>query len=91
MHVSLTDEQANQLVALLGSLERWNRRINLTAIRKKEDMVSGHVLDSLAVLPFLHGDSVLDIGTGAGFPGFTPRRQPCTQTNRTFPGPPGRG
>ena len=70
MRVSLTDGQANQLVALIESLERWNRRINLTAIRKKEDMVSGHVLDSLAVRPFLHGDSVLDIGTGAGFPGL---------------------
>ena len=59
-----------RLAVLLKELERWNRRINLTAIRDIGEMVSGHVLDSLAVRPALRGRAALDIGTGAGFPGL---------------------
>ncbi len=58
------------LATLIGELTRWNARINLTAIRDPEAMVSGHILDSLAVRPLLQGRRVLDIGTGAGFPGL---------------------
>jgi 16S rRNA (guanine527-N7)-methyltransferase len=49
---------------------RWNRRVNLTAIREPGEMIAGHLLDSLSVRPHLHGKSVLDVGTGAGFPGL---------------------
>jgi len=62
--------QAERLARLLTELERWNRRINLTAVRDPADMVALHVLDSLAVRPYLRGPRVLDIGTGAGFPGL---------------------
>lgn len=68
--MSLTDEQGERLAWLLAELERWNRKINLTAIRKIEEMVSGHVLDSLSIRPMLRGARILDIGTGAGFPGL---------------------
>jgi len=63
-------DQVARLTVLLTELERWNRRINLTAIRDLNEMVSGHILDSLAVRPMLRGPAVLDIGTGAGFPGL---------------------
>ena len=55
---------------LLTELERWNRRINLTSVRDREEMVVLHLLDSLAVRPFLKGYRILDVGTGAGFPGL---------------------
>ncbi len=58
------------LAALVGELEHWNRRINLTAIRDTRDIVAAHILDSLAVRPLLRGHRVLDVGTGAGFPGL---------------------
>ena len=67
---ALTEQQLEKLARLLAELERWNRRVNLTAIREPAGMVSGHILDSLAVRPFLRGDTVLDIGTGPGFPGL---------------------
>lgn len=67
---TVPEESAEQLATLIEELERWGRRINLTAIREPRAMVSGHVLDSLAVRPFLHGSTVIDIGTGAGFPGL---------------------
>jgi 16S rRNA (guanine527-N7)-methyltransferase len=70
MGQSLPSGAADQLATLLVELERWNRRINLTAIRDVDEMVAAHVLDSLAVRPFLKGSRVIDIGTGAGFPGL---------------------
>jgi 16S rRNA (guanine527-N7)-methyltransferase len=55
---------------LLDELERWNRKVNLTAIRDRDEMVTVHIEDSLAARPLLHGIRILDIGTGAGFPGL---------------------
>ena len=58
------------LARLLAELEHWNARMNLTAIRDRAAMIPGHILDSLAVRPLLEGSRVLDVGTGAGFPGL---------------------
>lgn len=58
------------MAALLAELEKWNRRVNLTAIREPGDMVTAHLLDSLVARPLLEGRTVLDAGTGAGFPGL---------------------
>jgi 16S rRNA (guanine527-N7)-methyltransferase len=65
-----TDTQIGQLLAFIKLLAKWNKAYNLTAIRKLEDMVSLHLLDSLAILPYVHGQRVIDIGTGAGLPGI---------------------
>jgi 16S rRNA (guanine527-N7)-methyltransferase len=70
MEVTLTERDAERLLQLLDELERWNRTYNLTAITKREDMVTHHLLDSLAIHADLHGSSVADVGTGAGFPGL---------------------
>ena len=51
-------------------LTKWNRAYNLTGVRDKERMIHVHVLDSLAVLPYIRGEQCLDVGTGAGLPGF---------------------
>ncbi|MEQ9561706.1 MAG: 16S rRNA (guanine(527)-N(7))-methyltransferase RsmG [Woeseiaceae bacterium] len=67
---TLPEGGIEKLARLLSELSRWAKRINLTAIRDEREMVSGHVLDSLSVRPWLHGGSVIDIGTGAGFPGL---------------------
>lgn len=66
----LADERIEKLARLLIELERWNSRMNLTAIRDGEKMVRDHILDSLAVRPLIYGKSLIDIGTGAGFPGL---------------------
>jgi 16S rRNA (guanine527-N7)-methyltransferase len=68
--VPLSQADAERLVHLLDELERWNHTYNLTAIRKREDMLTHHLLDSLSVHPDLHGVAVADVGTGAGFPGL---------------------
>lgn len=63
-------EQRRQLLALVGLLHKWNRAYNLTAIRAPEEMVSRHLLDSAAVLPFVAGPTLLDVGSGPGLPGL---------------------
>jgi 16S rRNA (guanine527-N7)-methyltransferase len=59
-----------KLVKYLQLLQKWNKVYNLTAIRDVEQMVSHHLLDSLAVIPHLWPDNWLDVGCGAGLPGL---------------------
>jgi len=70
MGVELTERDASRLQQLLDQLEKWNRTYNLTAITKRADMVTHHLLDSLAIHSDLNGTAIADVGTGAGFPGL---------------------
>jgi len=66
----LSDESVQKCAQLLCELDRWGSRMNLTSIREADAMVSGHVLDSLALRPLISDKTLIDIGTGAGFPGL---------------------
>jgi 16S rRNA (guanine527-N7)-methyltransferase len=68
--IELTDEQQLKLVQHLDLLDDWNTRMNLTAIRERPQQITKHLLDSLTVLPWLRGERIADIGSGAGFPGI---------------------
>jgi 16S rRNA (guanine527-N7)-methyltransferase len=70
MGVALDEAQSVRLLRLLDELAHWNRTYSLTAITRRESMISAHLLDSLAAQPDLHGTLIADVGTGAGFPGL---------------------
>ncbi|MFW5450340.1 MAG: 16S rRNA (guanine(527)-N(7))-methyltransferase RsmG [Methylophagaceae bacterium] len=68
--VDLSVDQIVQLMSYVQLLAKWNKTYNLTSVREPADMISRHILDSLAILPYLTGNSLLDVGTGAGLPGI---------------------
>ncbi len=70
MRIRLGPDQIKQLGRHVDLLLKWNKSVNLTAITDPDEVAEKHVLDSLAVVPVLPSGSLLDAGTGAGFPGI---------------------
>lgn len=68
--LALAPAQQHDLIRLIGLLKKWNSTYNLTAIRDPQAMLVQHVLDALAILPWLGTGDVLDVGSGAGIPGL---------------------
>jgi 16S rRNA (guanine527-N7)-methyltransferase len=79
LRLDLSDQQVLQLLDYLGLIEKWTKVYNLTAVRDPAEMVTHHLLDSLAVIVPLRqhlqkaglerGSRLLDVGSGAGLPG----------------------
>ena len=73
--LNLDDAQQKQLLAYLALLGKWNRVYNLTAVRDPQEMLTHHILDSLALVPPLRQHTqgrplrLLDVGSGGGLPG----------------------
>ncbi|MDD5329084.1 MAG: 16S rRNA (guanine(527)-N(7))-methyltransferase RsmG [Sulfuricella sp.] len=66
----LAPETRRRLLDYVGLMLKWNRVYNLTAVRDPEKMLTQHLLDSLAVLPYVSGRRLIDVGTGPGLPGI---------------------
>jgi 16S rRNA (guanine527-N7)-methyltransferase len=70
--VSLNDEQIQMFVVYLKHLQAWNRTFNLTSLTSDDEIIIKHFVDSFAALNAIEissGSRLLDVGTGAGFPG----------------------
>jgi 16S rRNA (guanine527-N7)-methyltransferase len=70
LSLSLSETQIDQCLQFLNLMLKWNKTYNLTAVRQLSEAIDKHLLDSLSIANFISGDSVLDVGTGAGLPGI---------------------
>jgi len=68
--LELPAEVQQQLLRFIHLLGKWNKAYNLTAVRDPAEMVTKHLLDSLAILPYLEEGEIIDVGTGPGIPGI---------------------
>lgn len=68
--VTITDPKAEQFFRYMNLLREWNEKMNLTAITEPNDIILKHFVDSVTILDYIKkGANVIDVGTGAGFPG----------------------
>lgn len=70
MGLAVAEDSRIKLIEYLRLLEKWNQVYNLTAVRELKKAVSVHLLDSLALMPFVNAERLLDVGSGAGLPGI---------------------
>src|SRR5450830_1528454 len=71
LSLDLNEKQTEQLLDYLALLSKWNSVYNLTSVRDPRQMVTHHLLDSLAAVPAFTGShQVLDVGAGGGLPGI---------------------
>lgn len=68
--LNVSSAQQDMLIELVMLLHKWNRAYNLTSVRDPIEMLSRHIIDSLVVSPYLHGQRIADVGTGPGLPGL---------------------
>lgn len=70
LDLQLDQTKQDQLIEFVLLLDKWNQAYNLTSVRDPEQMMIKHILDSLAVAPFLTQTRYIDVGTGPGLPGI---------------------
>lgn len=70
LELSLDDSIIERLLEYIKLFDKWNKTYNLSAVRNIDAMVSRHLLDSLAILPYIEGQRLIDVGTGGGLPGI---------------------
>jgi 16S rRNA (guanine527-N7)-methyltransferase len=70
LSLTLSEEDVDRALEHAELLMQWNRVYSLSAIRKASDVVPKHLLDSFAISEYVQGNKVLDLGSGAGFPGI---------------------
>ncbi|MBP3721874.1 MAG: 16S rRNA (guanine(527)-N(7))-methyltransferase RsmG, partial [Selenomonadaceae bacterium] len=68
--LEVNQEQVRKFDAFYGLLIEWNERMNLTAITDEDEFIRKHILDSLSGLEYVKEGKILDLGSGAGFPGI---------------------
>lgn len=73
MQVNLTEDMAEKFMTYMDIMLKWNETVNLTAIREEREVVLRHFADCLSIVPYLtvtEDTTIIDVGTGAGFPGL---------------------
>jgi 16S rRNA (guanine527-N7)-methyltransferase len=69
-NLKLTPANHQKLLDYIDLMIKWNRAYNLTSVREPSEIMVRHIFDSWAAGPHLHGDEIIDVGSGAGLPGI---------------------
>jgi len=70
MGITMDAFSQQQLLSYVELIIKWNRAYNLTSVRDPQDIIVRHIFDSLSAAPYLLGDTIADVGSGAGLPGI---------------------
>lgn len=70
LDINLSTQQVQNITKFLADLQKWNKAFNLTAVRNPRDMIINHILDSFSLNKHINGNTILDVGSGAGLPGL---------------------
>ena len=71
INIDITNKQVEKFFSYMNLLIEWNKKINLTTIIEPKEIIIKHFVDCGTILKYLKdGENVIDIGTGAGFPGI---------------------
>lgn len=68
--ITLSENELEKFYDFMINLIEWNGKINLTAIKNEKDIIVKHFIDSIIINKYIDGNKLLDIGSGAGFPGI---------------------
>lgn len=68
--LSVNDEQIDKFIQFVELIVKWNKAYNLSSIKQPEEMLVKHIMDSIAVAPFVTAQKNIDVGTGPGLPGI---------------------
>ena len=70
-NIQISNEEIEKLYIYMKEILEWNEKVNVTAIKDEKEFIVKHFIDSLTIEKYItNGEKVLDIGTGAGFPGI---------------------
>lgn len=69
-NIEINNDAINKFYLYMNNLVEWNQKINLTAIKEEKDIIIKHFIDSIVINKYVSGNKILDIGSGAGFPGI---------------------
>lgn len=86
MQISLSQEMTEQFMSYMSLLLEWNEKMNLTAITEEREVILKHFVDCLSLVPYLEvtqETKIIDVGTGAGFPGL-PVKIACPNVSMTL-------
>lgn len=68
--INISEQEENKFYIYMMNLIEWNQKINLTAIKEEKDIIIKHFIDSIIINDKITGERMMDIGSGAGFPGI---------------------
>ena len=69
-NISISEEECNKFYLYMRNLLEWNEKMNLTAIKDEKEIIIKHFLDSVIIKDEIKEKRIIDIGSGAGFPGI---------------------